>query len=29
MLKFNSEIYLKNIKKWQNTNEYIFKKSAF
>jgi mannosyltransferase OCH1-like enzyme len=29
MLKFNSEIYSKNIKKWQNTDEYIFKKSAF
>ena len=29
MIKFNTEIYSKNIKKWQNTNEYIFKKSAF
>lgn len=26
MLKFNREIYSKNIKKWQSTDEYIFKK---
>ena len=26
MIKFNNIIYSKNIKKWQNTNEYIFKK---
>ncbi len=26
MITFSSNIYLKNIKKWQNTNEYIFKK---
>jgi hypothetical protein len=26
MVKLNSIIYSKNIKKWQNTNEYIFKK---
>lgn len=29
MLTFNSDIYLKNIKKWQLTDEYIFKRSAF
>jgi hypothetical protein len=26
LIKFNTKIYLKNIKKWQYTEEYIFKK---
>lgn len=29
MLTFNSDIYSKNIKRWQHTEEYIFKKSEF
>jgi hypothetical protein len=28
MLKFNTDIYSKNIKKWQDTDEYIFTKPA-